>query len=150
MVNIRFSKALHYFTDDNLTQEILDTDVLREFLKDTIHHFHSLHRSIANELTRCESQVARDRLSLAKSVSKYSHLRVKNCLPHLQTTQELFWAAKEAESILRFIISTAIEQLPHFPEPFRTCFQDELMHTEDRLDDHCQRALNKMKALVTH
>lgn len=149
MVNIRFSNALHYLTSDNVKPEMLNADALRGFLRHAIDLFRIVEKTLAKEIPHCQDKEASKRLTTLRHLSRFGHERFKNCLPHLQSDQKLFWCAQEAEGILRYITTTACEQLPYVSEPFRTCLQDELSEAEDRLSNECERALNKMK-LVTH
>lgn len=134
---IRFCTEIHYITRDNVDMQQLDATAFRAFLKFTHHSFDKLRRILSTEMSHCRSTEAYTQLQTLSYIAQRGYTALKTSL-RAKTTNELFSMAEEAESVLRYITSTALT-LSHTEQ-----FTAEIQHTQECLNNHCKLVLSKM------
>lgn len=149
MANILFSsKAVQHLSKHSVRPEDLNKEALRNFLVNATDFFRIIEKLIAQEKVNSSSK-GQCALSVAQILARTSHRTFKKGLPHIDDVNKLFGVAQEAEQVLHMLTEMATEQLGEFREPFRTCFERELQHLEQRITDQCHRALERMNSSAT-
>lgn len=148
MQEIRFSSELHYITRDSVSPKALDEETLLSFLRSATAFFRSISRLIAAEKKYCSNKASSERLTTNQYLARYCHKSLKNGLSHRKTTEQLFNLAQESESLLHYLISSTWELAEDFQQPYQTCFREELVQTEDRMIEQCERVIKSQRVLV--
>ncbi len=136
MANIRFSKESHYITKDNINPAALNESALRKFLRASVEIYERIEKLIKTHSDYRHNKT----LLMLKQLAAFGRQAISNNLLHLNGVA-IFYAAEEAESMLRYLTSTLREHFNGRPEAYKPCSLQCVQHIEEAVTEQCKLLL---------